>query len=117
MKYRRLSADRDYVMGRGEADLLTDTPETVAQAVATRLRLLAGEWFLDLRDGTPYAPAVLGRHTAVSYDLAVRERILGTPGVRAIAAYESALDPESRRLTVAVTVDTIYGPAAIQEVL
>ncbi len=117
MRYRRLDDQRDYVLGRGAADLLRDTPETVAQAVATRLRLLAGEWFLDLQEGTPYSQAVFGKHTASSYDLAVRGRILGTEGVVSISSYDSRLDPETRRLTIAVTIDTVYGPAEIREVM
>lgn len=117
MRYRRLDHTGDYVLGRGGADLLRDTPDTVAQAVATRLRLLSGEWFLDLQEGTPYAPAVLGRHTAESYALAIQGRILGTQGVRGILAYDSHLDPDTRRLSIAVTLDTVYGPATITEVL
>lgn len=117
MRYRRLGDDRDYVLGRGAADLMRDVPEAVAQAVVTRLRLLAGEWFLDLQEGMPYAQAVFGRHTQASYDLAVRGRILGTEGVRSITAYDSGVDPETRRLTIAVTIDTVYGPATLEETL
>lgn len=117
MRYRRLDDAGDYTLGRGAADLLRDVPEAVAQAVATRLRLVAGEWFLDLAEGTPWPQGVLGRHTAASYDLVIRDRILATPGVRAIAAYHSALDPDSRRLTISVAIDTVYGPADLQAVL
>ena len=116
MKYRRLDNNKDMVMGHGDADYLHNTPETVAQAVVTRLRLLRGEWFLDFTEGTPYDPAVLGKHTRASYDLAVRFRILGTEGVTEITEYESLFDGEERRLTINVTINTVYGPAAIQEV-
>ena len=117
MRYRRLDANRDYPLGRGEADHLRDTPGTVAQAVATRLALLAGEWFLDLAEGTPYVQGVFGRHTQASYDLVLRGRILGTEGVTEILAYESRFDPDTRKLTVSTTVETVYGPADVIEVL
>lgn len=117
MRYRRLDGTGDMIMGHGQADYLRDTPLAVAQAVVTRLRLLRGEWFLDLTEGTPYAPAVLGKHTRESYDIVIRERVLRTEGVLAITGYESLLDGDTRRLTVNLTIDTVYGPATVQEVL
>ena len=105
------------VFGHGDADYLKNSPECVAQAVVTRLRLLRGEFFLDLTEGTPYAPAVLGKHTKASYDFALRRRVLETEGVTAIEEYESVFDGETRRLTVNIRIDTSYGPATVQEVL
>ncbi len=105
------------VMGHGDADYLQDVPEAVAQAVVTRLRLLTGEWFLDLTEGTPYNPAVLGKHTATSYDFALRERVLDTEGVTEILDYESIFDGETRTLTVNIYIDTVYGPIRLQEVM
>jgi len=117
VKYRRLDKQGDMVLGRGDADFLRNSPECVAQACATRLRLLAGEWFLDVTEGTPYMPAVLGKHTRESYDLAIRRRVLETEGVTEIEEYESIVDGETRRLTVNIRINTVYGTAAMQEVL
>lgn len=117
MRYRRLDSQGDMVFGHGDADYLKNSPECVAQAVVTRLRLLRGEFFLDLTEGTPYAPAVLGKHTKASYDFALRRRVLETEGVTAIEEYESVFDGETRRLTVNIRIDTSYGPATVQEVL
>lgn len=117
MRYRRLDGEGDFIMGHGHADYLVDVPEAPAQAVVTRLRLLSGEWFLDLGEGTPYVGGVFGKHTKESYDPVIRARILETEGVTAILDYESSIDPDTRRLAVAVTIDTIYGEARIQEVL
>lgn len=117
MRYRRLDEARDYAFGHGGADYLNNSPECVAQAVGTRLRLLAGEWFLDLQEGTPYAPAVLGRHTKESYDPVIRARILETEGVTGIVEYESEYDGETRRLVVSVTIDTVYGATTVQEIM
>lgn len=112
MRYRRLSPEGDFTLGHGAADYLADSPECVAQAVVTRLRLLAGEWFLDLEEGTPYQTRVLGKQTPQSYDPLLRARILQTEGVREIASYTSAFDGETRRLTVSVSLNTIYGPTS-----
>ena len=117
MRYRKLDGSGDFTLGHGLADFHADSPECVAQAVVTRLRLLAGEWFLDLTDGTPYAPAVLGKHTKESYDFVIRRRVLETEGVTEIEEYESMFDGETRKLTVNIRITTVYGPAVITEVL
>jgi hypothetical protein len=57
MRYRKLDANGDYTFGGGSNDFLVNTPETVAQAVMTRLNLLQGEWFLDTTAGMPWSPA------------------------------------------------------------
>lgn len=117
MRYRVLSADNDYTFGKGAAGFLVNTPETVAQAVATRLRLAVLEWFLDLTEGTPYATKIVGAGTAATYDDAFKQRILGTPNVLAILAYESALDGETRALTVSCLIDTAYGQTSVSVVM
>ena len=90
MKYRKLTENGDYAFGRGGADMHADTPEAVGQAVLTRLRLFAGEWFVDLKEGTPYVPGVLGKHTQDTYDPVFRERILDTEGVTGIVSPSTA---------------------------
>ena len=93
-----------------------DTPEAVGQAVLTRLRLFAGEWFVDLKEGTPYVPGVLGKHTQDTYDPVFRERILDTEGVTGIVSYASSFDGETRKLSVRAVIGTVYGETTIQEV-
>ncbi len=116
MKYRKLDTDGDMLFGHGHADYLQNSPECVAQAVATRLRLLRGEWFLDLTEGTPYAPAIMGKHTKSTYDFAIRERVLETEGVTGIDEYQSIFDGETRTLTVNIRISTNYGQMTLQEI-
>lgn len=116
MRYRKMDADGDYVFGGRQADFLKDSPETVAQAVLTRLRLARGEWFLDTTEGTPW-DKVLGKYTAGTYDAAIRQRILGTQGVRELVAYSSSLNSETRALSVTATINTIYGTTTVQATL
>jgi hypothetical protein len=110
MRYRELTEEGDYLLGRA-GTFLVDSPETVAQAVLTRLRLWSGEWFLDTSEGTPYETQILGYGTQSTRDLAIRERVLNTPGVDSITAYTSNV--ENRKMTVTMTVLTIYGPTTI----
>ena len=111
MRQRALLPDGDYNFGLG-LPFLANSPGCVAQAIMTRLRLAEGEWFLDAREGTAYASQILGHGTQATRDLALRVRILETPGVRQIAEYLSFVDND-RAFVVAATVDTDFGQATI----
>lgn len=111
MKYRQEApGSDDHQFGRA-GTFLIDSPETVAQAIKTRLQLSAGEWFLDLDEGTQY-DEVLGYNTQDSRDLAIRERILETPGVLELTEYRSSVSA-ARRFAVVAVVSTIYGNAPV----
>lgn len=105
MMYRELVGN-DYSLKR----FLINTPEAVAQAVLTRLRQYLGEWFLDITDGTPWLTEVVGHQTF--YDLAIKDRILGTTGVVSIIEYESQLTT-TRELSIQVTIETLYGTTSL----
>jgi len=114
MRYRALDPLGDYTIGK---PFLVDSPEAVAQAISTRLKLWRGEWFLDTTDGTPYSGEVLGKTMARTPEVAIKQRILGTPGVNAITAFSALYDGNSRVLTINAAVDTAYGPVTVSEVL
>ena len=106
MIYRALDQNGDYQIGV----FLSNSPQTVAQAVQTRLTLWLGEWFLDVTDGTPWMQDITGKNT--NYDFEIQARILGTPGVTDLASYSSTVD-QNRALTVSATINTIYGVITI----
>jgi len=109
MRYRRLDSNGDMIFGGGQADFLVNSPDAVAQAVGTRLRLDLGDWFLDINDGMNWRTGVLGNRTASTRDTLVRARILDTPGVNSILQYSSTFNPNTRRFSVQVRIDTIFG--------
>ncbi|HCT3679237.1 TPA: hypothetical protein OTU09_001781 [Acinetobacter baumannii] len=115
MRYRKLSSDGDYVFGSGKNDFLSNSPETVAQAILTRLKLWLGEWFANTSDGTGWNQSIVGKHSKNLYELTLRQRVLETPGVSSVADFQSSLDPETRHLSVSMVVNTIYGEAFINE--
>jgi hypothetical protein len=117
MKYRRLDANGDMVLGGGLAAFTIDSPETVAQAIKTRLQLWAGEWFLDTSEGTPWAQAVLGKGDVSRAGYALRSRILGTQGVQSLDFFTYAVDTDNRSLSLTAEVTTSYGAVTISEVL
>ena len=117
MKYRKLDSDGDYTLGSG-ADFISDSPECVAQAVTTRLKLWKGEWFVDITDGTPWESEVLGkRYQRKNPDSAIKSRILGTPNVTEITSYSSSFDGETRKYSIVATINTAFGTATLSEII
>jgi len=111
MRYRKLDKDGDYVFGSSRNDFLINSPEAVAQAIMTRLRLWMGEWFADTSDGTGWSQSIVGKQPKNLYELTLRQRVLETPGVLSIEDFKSMLEPNARRLTVSMTVNTVFGEA------
>lgn len=115
MIYRKLDAAGDYTFGQGSANFLVDSPAAVAQAVSTRLKLIQGEWFLDVNAGVPYNTQVLGFGTIPYYDFAIKDAIMNTPGVSSMVSYSSYI--QDRAVNITATIDTIYGQTSIKQVL
>ncbi len=113
MRYRKLDKEDDYSFGTGISDFYVNTPEAVAQAVLTRLRLWVGEWFADTSDGTGWNQSILGKQSNNLYELTLRQRVLETSGVLSIEDFQSSLDSQTRTLSVAMTINTIYGLAIL----
>ena len=117
MRYRKLDSNFDMCFGAQRADFWRDSPEAVAQAVLTRLRLWLAEWFIDTSEGTPWLQAGLGMGKRKTLEPAVRARILGTQGVDSIESMSMSFEPDSRVATIDATINTIYGQARLQEAL
>lgn len=115
MRYRKQDQDGDHVFGSSANDFYVDSAEAVAQSVKTRLNLWIGEWFADTSDGTGWNQAILGKKAGNLYELALRQRVLETQGVLSIEDFESQTDPKIRKLTVTMTINTIYGTYSLDE--
>ena len=113
---RRLDLNGDVVRGTGQSAFLTDI-DAVAQIIGTRLKLLQGEWWESLADGTPVFQQMLGRSAStraqqgVAYIL--QQRILGTPYVTSISNVGYAFDRPSRAFGYACNVQTAFGTLSV----
>jgi hypothetical protein len=114
MRYRILTADNDYSFGNGQADFYHDVPEAVGQSVLTRLLLWLGEWYLDTSAGTPYLEGILGKYSQTNANITIQDQVQQTTGVTDISSYDSELNADTRALSVQLSIDTIYGPTAVQ---
>lgn len=113
MRYRKQDDASDYSFGAGLNNFHIDNPEAIAQAIDTRLKLWMGEWFADTSDGTGWSQAILGKQSKNLYELTLRQRVLETIGVTSIESFQSSLDENIRKLTVSMTVNTIYGQTTV----
>jgi len=82
--------------------VLVDGNDRIVQQIKIRLRTFRGEWFADARAGMPYYQKILGvkplRQAVVVQ--AIREAVLGVPGVRDIYDIVFAYDPSTRSANV-----------------
>lgn len=112
MRVRALDADGDMTFGRGAGNFLVDSPAAVAQCAKTRIGLKQGEWWLDATAGLAW-DQILGTGTAALRDLAIKEVVLGTPGMQSIDTYSSNVNPITRAFPVFMNVTTQYGETTI----
>jgi hypothetical protein len=117
MRVRAMTPSGDMRFGQGSSDFLINSPAAVAQLVGTRLKLWAGQWFLDASAGVPYFTQVLGTGTRPLYDLTLRAAILGTPGVVGFVSYGSNLDEPTRTLSMDCQITTLYSTTLLQQAL
>jgi hypothetical protein len=95
--------------GHGYGDFLIDNPAAVAQCVLTRLILWQGEWYLNLRSGTPWMQEILAHAPSGVPDSVIRARILGTPFVTSMVDYLSYYEPTTRMFEVSCKLYTAFG--------
>lgn len=114
MKIRKLSPTGDFAFGNSQNNFISNSPETVAQLVLTTLRLIQGEWYLDVTAGTPYFQGIIGKHSQDLADATLVAVISNVQGVVNIVNYQSTLDPETRQYSsVKGTINTVYGQTAL----
>jgi hypothetical protein len=114
MRYRKMDENRDMIFGNQQLDFLRDVPEAIGQSVETRVLLFLGEWFLDLDEGTPYFQGILGKKNKELADASLKARVASTEGVTRINNYQSEVDPVTRKMSVSMDIDTIYGPSLVK---
>lgn len=106
------TGDVDVVAGTIE---LTSGPDTIRQRLENRLRMVRGEWFLDVNAGTDYYGQIFGKRTFVQIDAELTRVILTTPGVLALRDnIEYNLDKQRRILSVNFQALTVEGDVEIE---
>jgi hypothetical protein len=89
--------------------------EEIAQTISTRLKLFMGEYFRDIKDGTPWFQSILGKgqNGLGSKDAIIRRRIVQTEGVLQLTKYETDFDIVTREYKVEAAVLTELGEVPV----
>ena len=115
ISYRRLDANGDPMMGRGQANFAVDL-EAVAQAIATRLKLFQGEWWENRNAGTPVFQSMLGTTNGRRPELIallLKQRILSTPYVTGVSNLQTSFDSGARAFRFSCRVQTAFGTLSV----
>lgn len=103
----------DVIRGGSLNDFVSDV-DAVAQILATRIKLLQGELFLNVNDGTPLFQKLLGHGiTSRAVALILRQRILSTPYVTGITSIQVTYAIPGRSFAFAASVQTQFGPVVV----
>lgn len=120
MQYRAIDQHGDYVLGNNQNDYLTGT-NAVGQAVATKLRMIYGEWFEDVAIGLPYFRSMLGQVNSDqikrALTMAVTQALQDLSEVQTVNGITIDYDNSKRTLKMTVDVTTSQGDTATAEVV
>lgn len=101
----------DLALDETGSPVLVVDGEAIGQHIRQRLKLWAGEWFLNEGAGVPWLDHVLGRPPS-EIELAeavIKAEIAATPGVAEIIEFEARYDRASRGLHIdRCQIATVY---------
>lgn len=106
---RKMSSTGDYVFGHGSADYYRDVPNAVGQRAGTRLRMFAGEWFLDLTDGTPWFQEILQHNDYALAAAVLLDRIVSTPFAVSVENFNPVFKSADRSFDANGLLHTQFG--------
>ena len=90
----------------------------IAQSLRIRLLLFLGEWFLDTDEGVPFFQDVFKKNPNLgAIEAALKQRILGTPGVTELISFSLEFNESGRQLTVDFEANTTFGVVTITETI
>lgn len=107
MTVRALDANGDIVTR--EASFIGGKDE-IAQTIKTRLALFLGEYFRNIKEGTPWFEQILGKFASLDVvESVLRTRIATSPGVIRLTSFVADFDVNTRKYSLSVGVLTKYG--------
>lgn len=109
---RRLDANYEPVYGQGQLAFLTDL-DAVAQIILTTVRLLEGEWWEDVTQGTPLFQTILGttagQKALQASSAALQARIESVPFVTSLSNVSASFSKTDRTFSFSCLVQTQFG--------
>lgn len=109
-------ASGDLVISGNSLVLVTGEDE-VRQRVEQRLRMVRGEWFLDVTAGLPWFSDIFVKGQAQSVvEALIKREILQTPGVRVLNKFELTVDKATREARITAEIIGTDGDIGLLEV-
>lgn len=113
-----LNDSHDVHIGSRSGIAIARDGAAVAQNVLTRLRLIRGEWELDVNEGTPWFDEVFVDNPDIRrIEITLKERIIDTPGVVGLISFDLDFDASTRALPVAFEAESEFGPISAEATL
>lgn len=112
----KIDQNNDIELVNNDAFLLTGRDE-IAQVLRQELRVFAGEWFLDTREGVPYFQDILKKAPdPARIDAIFKDKILSSPGVIELLQFNIELGGEDgRQLSLTFSARTSDGIISFDE--
>ena len=96
-----LLKDNDLMLAQGDFLLCATDIDTISQTISTRLKILAGEWFLDSNIGIPSLSKILGKKRNDRFlQKLITDEIRTIPSVKELHNFSFNHGTESRCINV-----------------
>lgn len=86
------------------SDQLVTGQRALALSVIYRLRMIKGEDFMNVNNGTPWFDGILGHFNKEDAETLIRQQILQTPAVAGLSSFNFEYDRLNRMYTLDATV-------------
>ena len=113
----KLDKDMNLVIEGGDLVLTGNSPESVGQSIAQRLRTIKGEYYLDRTRGLPWFEMILRKNpNSHLVSTLFKTTILETNGVTKLNKFNYYFDTKARIVNVTFTVTVATGETLTSEV-
>jgi len=110
-----LDANGDWAVDNGAVQFASGKQE-IAQSIATRLRTILGEWFLNTELGLPWFSRILRKNpNSAEVENIFVKAIADSPGVTSIDEFKMSYIKETRKLLVEARINSVDGVISFTE--
>ena len=93
--------NNDLTVANGDFLMCPTDTDAIAQTISTRLKILAGEWFLDSNIGIPYLSKILGKKRNDRFlQKIITDEIRAIPSIKELQDFSFKDGIESRLIVV-----------------
>lgn len=102
-------ADGRHDLVTSGSDQLIGGRRAASLSVVYRLRMIRGEDFMNVSNGTPWFTDILGKVDQSSAETIIRQQILASPAVAGITDFDYNFDRHQHQITVSATILSVDG--------